>query len=199
MKPSSSTRCLLLAPLLAAGGCILPIGPEDVRFQVSASSGVGLTQKMGFSVDGLTINLASAVAPVDLPLPMHHISWAEVGIYKVHAPDGEEPPRCVLKRVKIPGWEPMVRTRDGSSETAIFVRYFGSAITGMSVLARDTDELVIARISGRIDNLITDMFSEKGFGSFYEIGGQEPPAVIDLPPKGPDEDAFEAIPPPEEE
>ena len=56
MKPASHIRYMLLAPLLAAGGCILPVGPEDVRFQVSASSGVGITQKLGLSVDGLTIN-----------------------------------------------------------------------------------------------------------------------------------------------
>ena len=130
MNPVPHIRYMLLVPLLAAGGCILPVGPEDVRFQVSASSGVGLTQKLGLSVDGLTINLVSALAPTGLHFPTHHISWADVGIYEVHTPDGEELPRSVLKRVKMLGWEPMVRTRDGSSETAVFVRYFGSAITG---------------------------------------------------------------------
>lgn len=193
MTPPPQTRYMLLAPLLAAGGCILPVGPEDVRFQVSASSGVGITQKLGLSVDGLTINLASALAPAGLHLPTQHISWADVGVYEVHTPDGEELPRSVLKRVKMLGWEPMVRTRDGSSETAIFVRYFGSAITGMCVLARDGHELVIARLSGRIDNLITDIFSEKGFGGFYEIGGQKPPAVIDRPTEAQNQDAPEAM------
>jgi hypothetical protein len=198
MTPVPYIRYMLLVPLLAAGGCILPVGPEDVRFQVSASSGVGITQKLGISVDGLTINLVSALAPTAIPLPMHHISWADVGIYEVHTRDSDQLPRSVLKRVRMIGWEPMVRTRDGSSETAIFVRYFGSAITGMCVLARDGRELVIARISGRIDNLIADMFGEKGWGGFYEIGGQEAPAVIDVPTEARDKDAPEVIQPPGE-
>ena len=42
------------------------------------------------------------------------------------------------------------------------------------------------------------MFSEKGFGGLYELGGQDEPAVINVEVED-DDDAPDAIPPPDED
>lgn len=158
---------LVVSASLISPGCITFVGPEDLRLAVSLSSGVGLDREFGVGVDGLTLRIATSIAGV--PVPVSGITWVDVGIYKVDAFGlaSSESKRCLVGNIDLPGWEPIVRTRSGDGdEAAVLVKCDPSSIRGIVVFARDGDELVIARLVGRIDQLIEGFLdSEELFGN----------------------------------
>lgn len=147
---------LVVSASLLSPGCITFLGPEDLRLAVSLSSGVGLDREFGVGVDGLTLRMATSIAGV--PVPLRGVTWVDVGIYKIDkfGLGTSESKRCMIGNIDLPGWEPIVRMRGGEDgvEAAVFVKCDGSSIRGIVVFARDGDELVIARLLGRIDKLI---------------------------------------------
>ena len=154
---------LAVVASLVSPGCITFVGPEDLRLAVSLSSGVGLDREFGMSVDGLTLKLATSIAGA--PVPIRGVTWVDVGIYKVDALGiaSSESKRFLVKNIDLPGWEPIVRVSGGDDgeEAVVLIKCDGSAIRGLVVFARDDDELVIARLVGRIDRLI-EGFLESG-------------------------------------
>ena len=132
-----------MVPLLWAG-CILPIGPEDLRLALSRSSGMKLQQEIGLSVDGLTLTVVGGLAGV--PIPLHHLLWADVGIYRVTNPSGEEDTGDTFVMPELRGWKRFVRMRENDEDVQLFVLEFGDAIHGMVFIVRNEDEVVIVRL-----------------------------------------------------
>lgn len=169
---------LVASASLASPGCITFVGPEDLRLAVSLSSGVGLDREFGVGVDGLTLRIATSIAGV--PVPIHGVTWIDVGIYKINkfGLGSSESARSLIRNIDLPGWEPVVRMRGGEDgdEAAVFVRCDGSSIRGIVVFARDGDELVIARLVGRIDKLIegfldSGKLAERGWPGLAAVAG----------------------------
>lgn len=167
---------LSAVPLLGTG-CISFLGPEDLRLAISLSQGVGLDREFGVSVDGLTIAAVSAFAPVSIPVGA--VTWADVGVYKVRGPKAAE---SFVFDIELPGWEPVVRTRDGGNEAVVLVKQGRSSIRGFLVFAHDEEELVIVRIKGKIDKLFEHFleqndFQEKGWPALADFAMKRKPPI----------------------
>ena len=113
----SIAKSVLVPVCLAmfAAGCIIPIGPDDLRRQVGRANGVTLEQEIGVSVDGLTLATAAAVAGV--PLPLIHVGWAEIGIYRIAGGANADVPVREFVAPELEGWQRVVRLRDGLIES----------------------------------------------------------------------------------
>jgi hypothetical protein len=151
----------LALPLLLLGnvGCLLPIGPLDVQMSVSRGMGANLKQDLGLTTDGLTLTVLGGLAPIKVP--MWHIAWVSVGMYKVH------PPQCGhLRGLEMPGWERMTRVRDEDGETVVFVQAGNDPLGAMAVVISDGEEVIITKLVGRLDRLIEDMVGRNGWGAF---------------------------------
>lgn len=132
-------------PLLGTG-CIGLLGPLDLQLAVGRAQGIQLHREMGINVGGVMLGLAGAfVVP---SISMSDLSGVDVGIYEVAASDGK---RWVLDGLELPGFEAIVRMREGDTETLILLKEKGDSVRQMVVLARDGRELVIVRVKGRID------------------------------------------------
>jgi hypothetical protein len=172
MNRNAATLVIVLCGL-AAGGCISLLGPEDVRFRVSLAQGVGLDRKFAIGADGLTVGMATALAGPDMKLK--GISWVDVGIYHIR---GDQ--HSFVAGVELPGWEPIVRVREGDSEAKIFVKQSSTSLKGLLVLARENDELVIARVRGRLDQLLDSVMEHGAFDFDFDDlmnSGGEPEVV----------------------
>jgi len=169
MKSTRHILLTLLVPLIGAGGCILPFGPEDLRRAASRSGKMKLKQKIGLSVDGVTLGVLGGIANV--PVPLHHVFWADVGIYEISGTTDGRPVQSCLRRMDLPGWDRIVRTRERDSETCVLVKRRGSSINGVVVMARDGRELVIARVTGRMHAFLRDILAGHGGTGLFEFGG----------------------------
>lgn len=161
---------------MVSSGCISLLGPEDLRFRLSLSQGVGLDRQFAIGVDGLTIRAAAALAGPDLPI--RGLTWADVGVYRIR---GDR--QNLLANVELPGYETMVRVRDGSDEVRVFVQQGTTAVNGLVLLARENDQLVIVRVRGRIDQLLESVLQKGDFDlDFEEIEKSvEQPQVVRVP------------------
>jgi hypothetical protein len=168
MKSTRYVLPALLALLIGAGGCILPLGPEDLRAAAGRAGKLELKQKIGLSVDGLTLNLLGAVA--DVPVPLHHLLWADLGVYEIRGTTDGRPLYGCLRSMTLPGWDTILRTREKDSETCLLVKRRGLSIDGMVVMSREGRELVIARVTGRLHALLRDMLARQGLSGAGEAG-----------------------------
>lgn len=154
-----------LACLVVQSACVGLLGPVDLELAVGASSGALLTRSMGFNV--LHGPLAGVVASEDedAARTLSSISSADVGVYTMHSFGSAR-----LRELELAGWERIMRVREHDSDVVIFARTDGEAIKGMVVIARDHDDLVIARVMGRVDKIIEECMSTRG----KHFGGMEP-------------------------
>ena len=150
----SLAKFLLVAvcvPMFGAG-CIIPVGPDDLRLQVSRANDVALEQEIGVSVDGLTLATAAAVAGV--PLPLIHVGWAEIGIYRIAGGANADAPVREFAAPELEGWQRVVRLRERDSKMHMLVKPSGGGIRGMIMVARSGDEVIVVRVRGRLHKLL---------------------------------------------
>ncbi len=177
--------------LMFVAGCIIPIGPDDLRRQVSRANDVTLEQEIGVSVDGLTMATAAAVAGV--PLPLIHVGWAEIGIYRIVGGANADAPVREFVAPELEGWQRVVRMRDRDSKMYMLVKTSGEGIRGMIMVARSGDEVMVIRLRGRLhkllEHVIAHSVAEDGFSGMvdrFHLGTDS--RKIDLSDSSSDED-----------
>jgi hypothetical protein len=70
--------------------------------------------------------------------------------------------------------------REGESKAKIFVKQSSTSLKGLLVLARENDELVIARVRGRLDQLLDSVMEHGAFDFDFDDlmnSGGEPEVV----------------------
>ncbi len=168
----SSIKCLFVpvCVLMFAAGCIIPVGPDDLRRQVSRANDVTLEQEIGVSVDGLTLATAAAVAGV--PLPLIHVGWAEIGIYRIAGGANADAPVREFMAPELNGWQRVVRLRERDSMMYMLVKPSGEGIRGMIMVARSGDEVIVVRVRGRLhkllEHVIAHSVAEDGFPGMFD-------------------------------
>ena len=83
----------------------------------------------------------------------------------------------MLDGLELPGFEPMVRMREGDTETLILLKEQGDSVRQMVVLARDGRELVIVRVKGRIDAFLAKAVKQ---GTIKEDGWEGLAGVVSI-------------------
>lgn len=155
--------------VLFAPGCILPFGPMDMEIAVSRATKARLRPQITLTTPGLTLVAANLVTK--LPVPLEHIGWISFGVYEI---DREEHPSIDIGELEMPGWERIVRVRSGRNDILIMARHGrdGESLKGMAVIMDDGNELVMAKLNGRLHKLIEGLLGYDGM--FAGLGGIVP-------------------------
>lgn len=167
----------LVAAALAAG-CIRPHGPEDLRRELSYTSGVRLDRQLGITVTRSGVWLARMglnIAGEDVPI--RGLRRVEVGIYTVK---GLRPGWETAGPLRIPeldDWTPLARVRDGGDDALVLVDDRRGRMKQMVVIATDDEEWVIVRLRGNLDRIVEDAmrfaFDQADRPDLYERSREE--------------------------
>ncbi|MDH3284726.1 MAG: DUF4252 domain-containing protein [Acidobacteriota bacterium] len=140
----------LLALVALSAGCIGISGPADLELAVARGSGARLDRVVGLDVGGFLAGAALSVASTEagLDLDEGRIDRVEVGVYELSARDGLVEGTSLFDGLTIPGWTACVKVRDRREEVRVFLQPKGETLSGVAVLVRDGDEVVIVRVKG---------------------------------------------------
>lgn len=78
----------------------------------------------------------------------------KVGIYRVVRPPREAGALPLPASYQRPGWEVAVRAHEPDAHTWVLYRERGGAVRDLCILTLSGDELVVARLEGRLDALL---------------------------------------------
>lgn len=168
MSRRSTAALAVLAALLplVTAGCAFRRGPEDVRSEVDRQLGCDLAREAGLHLGPLSTRLALSLAGSaegDLG-PLRGVSRFEVGVYAVPA-ERRGSSRGHLDPSRFAGWEPIVRIRDQDGEALVLARLERGRVRGLLLIARDEDEVVIARLRGDLQRLLEEMVRDADDGA----------------------------------
>jgi hypothetical protein len=142
-------RAALVALSLGSAACYTAFSPAVIRGEIARQTGKDPQGVFELSLGKPTMALAKAVlgagAP-DGPLPLAGVSAFELATYDVPGNAGD----LDFTRMPLYGWEPVVKFREGPKSAFVLVRYSDEYIGDLVVVAGGGDQVVYARIKGRL-------------------------------------------------
>lgn len=129
---------------------------KDIEFSVGSA---------GLSLAGLFVSFGDTDEPVEEMLDK--VKKVQIGIYKYHCDNFETNSFTDLKQLnddlKDDDWECIVRNRDYNELSSVYVQTDDDSINRLLVISLSNDELVIAEIRGRLEQLVEIAIREHGF------------------------------------
>lgn len=146
----------LLVILLAAPACTLR-GPEGIRRDISRSTGTTYTREVGLTLGRVGLAVARmALDEDDQELKvLKGLTKIQVGVYQVESrPD--DPGEMELGQITMASWEPMMNLKEGDEDVLILLKRKKGQVREMLVVVNESDELVIVRMKGRLDQVLEE-------------------------------------------
>ena len=88
-----------------------------------------------------------------------------MGVYNVV--DSHDPVGSGMADLDLPGWEPIVRIREGDERIQVLCQIEGERIRAMLVVVLDGDELVIVRLKGNLHKFLPGALEHAGWGGIH--------------------------------
>jgi hypothetical protein len=149
------------ALILSSAGCFAYRGPHGVERSLEHSLGVELRRDFGVKLGFLSTKFAASfIARDDDSLDYDDLTSIGVAIFERGATNGRTPRRIEPGDLGLKGFSTMVRTSDGDDQVLLLVKPSNGTIREMVLLAVDEDEVVVARLTGRLDELIEKAIRE---------------------------------------
>jgi hypothetical protein len=98
-----------------------------------------------------------------------HIGWVMTGVYKIESSGGMWSDEQ-FAMLNLPDWERIIRRREGAAVSLIFSRANDESLRSMIVLTKEGDQLVIVKVSGRLDKVIEDLPRISDLPGLFHIG-----------------------------
>jgi hypothetical protein len=153
---------LILLTALLGAGCVTLHGPEEIRRELSDEVGVKLDHEFSISVNRGGMWLArtgmkwAGEDEVDLR-GVHHV---DVGIYNVEGlRKGFEAPRAIHPDF-FKGWEALARVQEEGENVLVLTKEKRGGIRGLLVIVAESDEWVIVKIKGDLDQVIEQALAQ---------------------------------------
>ena len=117
------------------------------------------------------LRLFSGLAPEGARGPLRDLRRVKVGVYRAEAlPPLQDFEPAQVQRLQRRGWETVVRTREADEATWVLYRTRRGTVRDLYVIALDDEELVLTRLSGRLDRLLARAFREEGALDWDRLG-----------------------------
>lgn len=172
------TPANLLLVLLIAGttsGCIYSREIQSTRREIQRMNpGLELDRNITANVGPVTLRFArwvtSAVDDEDARMASRYlkdIKRVKVGHYDARGSDrirGLDQ----LRRFKRPGWDLAAHVREDDEDVWVYYRERGERVTDIYAIVYSEDELVIAKVSGRLTRLLEEAMRDHA--RFNELG-----------------------------
>jgi hypothetical protein len=123
-----AARLLVIMLGLALAGCATSFSPERVRSEIAAQTGVDPQYVFEIQLGRVTMRLVQTVLAggrSGSSLPLAGLTGFDLAFYEVPAPSPQGASLDFTK-MAVRGWEPVVRTRQPGSSSAIYARLRGT-------------------------------------------------------------------------
>ena len=162
-KVRATVPFLVLLSALLGTGCVTLHGPEEIRRDLSDEVGVKLGHEFSITVNrgGMWMartgmKWAGEADEVDLR-GIHHV---DVGIYNVEGlRKGFEAPGAIHPDL-FEGWEPLARVQEEGENVLVLTREKRGGIRGLLVVVAESDEWVIVKVKGNLDQVIEQALAQ---------------------------------------
>ena len=141
--------------ILSCAGCLAYRGPRGVEASLEHSLGFELRRDFGVKLGFLSTKFAvSFIGQDDDDLDLHDVTSIGFAVFERGAANGRTPRRIEPGDLGLKGFSTMLRSSDGDEQVLLLAKPSNGTIREMVLLAVDTDEVVFARLTGRLDELI---------------------------------------------
>jgi hypothetical protein len=128
-------------------------GPRGVEDALQHALGADLHRESGIKLGPLSTKFVASIVDDD-ELPFHDLTRVGIVVFDVGARNGRTPRPLTAADLGFGGWTTLVDARDDGGQALILVKQAQGAIHDMMLVAADDDEVVVARLSGRLDRII---------------------------------------------
>ena len=152
------THSIALAILVLglSTGCATSFSPEKIRKEIRTQRGEDPLAAFELNLGRFTtLVIKNALAGQDGELPFAGLTSLQVAAYEVSAPSG---PALDVTRIKVRGWEPVLRAHDEKRSALVLVREKGEMIGDLVVVGSGPERVIYARLKGSLSpELATEM------------------------------------------
>ena len=156
MSARRTARMLVAAALASlAAGCFAYRGPRALESSLEDQMGAGLEREFGFKLGWTATKLTGTLVGRDGDaddLSIRDLSGVAVAIYKV--PAGARGARLDPRKLGLRRYETVLDVRDRDGQVLLLTRSRSDAIREALFVSVDREEVVVARLRGRLDRLI---------------------------------------------
>jgi hypothetical protein len=144
------------ALILAASGCMTYRGPRGVEDSLEQTLGVELHRDSGIKLGFLSTKFVASFVggDGDDDLDFHDLSSIGVAVFERGAGNGKTPRRIEPRDLGLTGYDTLVRSADGDEQILLLVKPRNGKIREMVLLTVDADEVMVARLTGHLDEFI---------------------------------------------
>lgn len=159
----------LILILTLCSGCLWAPDLDRVRRDIQRQlPGSEFHKEIALSLGPVTLGLARLITKFvpeteEARKYLGDVSRVKVAIYEVeNVPDAAEVkiPKDLKKLLKKDGWELVVKTREDDSATWILCQLDDDKLKGIYVVVLDSDELVLVRAHGNLEQLFEKAMQE---------------------------------------
>ncbi len=141
------------ALLLAAVGCG---GPSDqLHHAVLDGTHARVQSAVSFGAGRGLIALAGLLLPDDGEIAKSGVHGVAVEVFTLEPGS----PRPVVAALAVPGWQRVLRVKDGEDEVVILARARHGQIRQMALVALESEELTVVQLDGRLGEALTRALS----------------------------------------
>jgi hypothetical protein len=147
---------------LAGTGCVTLHGPEEIRRDLSRETGVKLDHDFSITVNrgGMWLARQGMKWSGEHEFDIKGIKHVDVGIYEpAGLRKGFEAPRSVHPDY-FKGWETLARVQEDGENVLVLTKEKGEKIKGLLVVVTESDEWVIVRVKGNLNDIIEQALAE---------------------------------------
>ena len=152
--------------LFSLAGCATRFSPGVIRDELTAQHGQEPTGV--FEVDlgrFTTMLIKKTLSRGDGELPLSGLDQFQLAVYEAPSDDG---PAFDVGRIKVRGWETVLRTHDESRSGLVLIRPDGEMIGDLVVIGSGRKTVVYARLRGSLDPELA-----AGLGQALNEGGTD--------------------------
>jgi len=159
----------IVALLLTATACFGYRGPVGVEDSLERSLGVALKRDVGIKLGPLSTRFVASLSGDHGHADFDFRDLTSVGVvvFERGAGHGGTQHRIEPKDLGLRGYTTMLSSRDGDEQVLIMVKPRGGSIHEMVLLVVETDEVVVARLTGHVDKLLAKALDDARTGGAH--------------------------------
>jgi hypothetical protein len=155
MARGPARKVVVLALFLATTGCMTYRGPRGAEAVIEERFGSSLNRTFGLSLGPISTKLAASFLDEDTDGPdLHGLTGVGVAIFHMDAARAHALPTLQAEDFGGKGWEPVLASRSGGDQVLVLVRSKHGTMHEMILVAVESDEVVLARLRGRLDEIV---------------------------------------------
>lgn len=152
---SKSKGLAAVALIVATSGCMTYRGPRGVEDALEHKLGVELHRDVGIKLGPLSTKFALSFMDDDNDdMDLHDLTGIAFAVYEVGEKNGRTPTHVEPKDLGCASWSTLFSSQSADDHVLLLVKPRNGSIHDMMLLAADDDEVVVARLKGRLDKLI---------------------------------------------